>query len=93
MTEESDDPESGSILVHFLTWRSNGSCMALHIIMHFLHFFDFTELNTLVKTLDSRYDNKMCKEGGIFIKKNRAVGNPFTSLAPVNSPNWAVHNR
>ena len=27
MTEESDDPESGSIIVHLLSWRSTGKCV------------------------------------------------------------------
>ena len=89
MTEESD-AEDNSIIVHALLWRSEG-------FQSFLSFFlviksgVYLALNWLIKALDDRYNQKIHKEGGLFIKKDRSTGPPSKSYPPFNAPEWSIN--
>ena len=43
-----------------------------------------------MKLLDERYEKRVRKEGGLFVKKNRILGEPSSSSPPALSPEWAV---
>ena len=44
----------------------------------------------LVNELDTRYEEKVMKEGGTMPRKPRVDGVPSTSKPPVDAPEWAV---
>ena len=43
-----------------------------------------------MKHLDERYEKKVCKEGGLFVKKNRILGDPSSFPLLALAPEWAV---
>lgn len=58
--------------------------------IHNLLFSNYTGLVKFMEKLDTRYEDKIKKDGVLVARKTRRTGSPAKSGPPPNAPSWTV---